>query len=215
VAAWAFIFSGEEGQPRERAEPRGTPSPEAEAEVACGGEVPPAAGTEKPQYAMPPKMQIDRGQTYTAVMRTSCGTIELELFADQAPQTVNNFVFLARERFYDGLTFHRIIPDFMAQGGDPNGDGTGGPGYQFEDEIVDRLKFDQPFLLAMANSGEDTNGSQFFITVSEPKHLNGLHTIFGRVTKGKDAVRQIEAVGSQDGTPSATVYIERVTIREG
>jgi cyclophilin family peptidyl-prolyl cis-trans isomerase len=214
VAAWAFVFSGEEeAQRREQAEPRATPSPEAD--VACGGEVPPAAGTEKPQYAAPPEMRIDRRTKYTAVMRTSCGTVELELFADQAPQTVNNFVFLARERFYDGLTFHRIIPDFMAQGGDPIGDGTGGPGYQFEDEIVDELKFDQPFLLAMANSGEDTNGSQFFITVSEPKHLNGLHTIFGRVTKGKSVVREIEAVGSQEGTPSATVYIERVTIEEG
>jgi cyclophilin family peptidyl-prolyl cis-trans isomerase len=212
VAAVAFLG----GLDREANSAKGgpTPNPTAEKPVACGGTVPRAAGEEKPMYDQAPKMQIDTSKDYTATLKTSCGTIDLELFAKETPVTVNNFVFLAEKGFYDGLTFHRIIPDFVLQGGDPKGDGTGGPGYEFEDEIVPRLTFDQPFLLAMANSGKDTNGSQFFITTGEPKHLNGLHTIFGRVTTGKDAVKAIEAVGSVDGTPSETVYIEKVTITE-
>jgi peptidyl-prolyl cis-trans isomerase B (cyclophilin B) len=214
VAAVAFLGGGEERRDRPQAGPDASPSPSEEKAVACGAEEPRAAGKEKPMFDQAPKMRIDPDASYTAVMETSCGTIELELFADQTPVTVNNFVFLAREGFYDGLTFHRIIPDFVLQGGDPSGDGSGGPGYQFEDEIVDRLKFNEPFLLAMANSGPGTNGSQFFITTGEPKHLNGLHTIFGRVTKGKDAVRTIEALGTSAGPPTETVYIERVRIEE-
>jgi peptidyl-prolyl cis-trans isomerase B (cyclophilin B) len=213
VAAFAFLGGGEESPDRPQAGPETSPSPDKP--VACGAEAPRAAGEEKPMFDRPPRMQIDPETRYTAVMDTSCGTIELELFADRTPVTVNNFVFLAGEGFYDGLTFHRIIPDFVLQGGDPAGDGSGGPGYQFEDEIVDDLKFNEPFLLAMANSGEDTNGSQFFITTGEPRHLNGLHTIFGRVTKGKEAVRAIEAVGTSAGPPTETVYIERVRIQEG
>jgi peptidyl-prolyl cis-trans isomerase B (cyclophilin B) len=160
-------------------------------------------------------MRIDPKAEYAAVMETSCGRIELELFARETPTTVNNFVFLAREGFYDGLTFHRVIPDFVLQGGDPQGDGSGGPGYAFEDEIVKRLKFDEPGLLAMANSGPDTNGSQFFITTGLPTHLNGLHTIFGRVTKSMGVVREIEALGSPEGAPQAQIYIDQVTIVEG
>jgi peptidyl-prolyl cis-trans isomerase B (cyclophilin B) len=212
-AGWLFLFSGDE---EERAGPVAAPSPSPSPElpVACDGEVPPAAEEEKPMFDRPPEMQIDPKKEYRAVLDTSCGRIELELFATETPVTVNNFVFLAREGFYDGLTFHRVIPDFVAQGGDPNGDGTGGPGYEFEDEIVKRLKFDEPGLLAMANSGPGTNGSQFFITTGAPTHLNGLHTIFGRVSKGMDAVRQIEALGSPEGPPQARIYIERVRIEE-
>ncbi len=184
------------------------------AQVACGGTVPAAAGQRKPTFPQPPEMQIDEQRSYTATMQTSCGAIELELFAKQTPVTVNNFVFLARQGFYDGVTFHRIIPQFMIQGGDPQGTGTGGPGYQFEDEIVKDLTFSERGLLAMANAGPGTNGSQFFITTSEPEHLNGKHTIFGRVTDGMDVVKQIEAVGSPEGTPTQTVYIESVTIEE-
>ncbi|MGH2675858.1 MAG: peptidylprolyl isomerase [Actinomycetota bacterium] len=210
VAAVAFL--GGEEPDRPQAGPETSPSPDKP--VACGATVPRGAGEEKTMFDGPPRIQIDPEQSYTVVMDTSCGTIQLELFADRTPVTVNNFVFLARERFFDGLTFHRIIPDFVLQGGDPAGDGSGGPGYEFEDEIVDELKFNEPFLLAMANSGEDTNGSQFFITTGEPRHLNGLHTIFGRVTKGKDAVKAIEAIGTSAGPPKETVYIERVRIEE-
>jgi cyclophilin family peptidyl-prolyl cis-trans isomerase len=215
----AVTFLGSDEDPRPSAGP--TPGPTATStppaptgEVACDAEEPRSAGGDRPTYEEAPEMQIDTKKDYTAVMQTSCGTIELELFASETPVTVNNFVTLSREGFYDGLTFHRVIPSFMAQGGDPQGDGTGGPGYQFEDEFVDELTFSEPGLLAMANSGPATNGSQFFITVAPAEHLNGLHTIFGRVTKGMDALKEIEAVGSAQGTPAQTVYIEKVTIDE-
>jgi peptidyl-prolyl cis-trans isomerase B (cyclophilin B) len=211
-AAAAFLRGGPGEGPR--AGPTGSPSPTAEA-VACNAKPPPAAKEEKPMFERPPKMQIDPEKEYTAVMKTSCGTIELRLFADQTPVTVNSFVFLAEEGYFDGLTFHRIIPDFVIQGGDPEGTGSGGPGYRFEDEIVRSLRFDRPGLLAMANSGPDTNGSQFFITTGEPKHLNGKHTIFGEVTDGMKAVKEIEKRGTSAGSPTETVYIEKVTIKTG
>lgn len=197
------------------AEPSPTPaSPTAEA-VACGGERPAAAGQPKPTFTEPPETQIDRGKSYRAVLDTSCGAIEVELFADRTPITVNNFVFLAREGFYDGVTFHRVILGFMNQSGDPRGDGTGGPGYEFQDEIVRGLRFDEPGLLAMANSGPATNGSQFFITVAPARHLDGQHTIFGRVTKGMDVVQEINGLATDPSDrPNETVYIERVRIEE-
>ena len=195
--------------------PTSAPSPSAApVSIACGAKEPRTAARERPTYKEPPKMQIDESKDYSAVIKTSCGTIELELFADQTPVTVNNFVTLARDGFYDGLTFHRVVAGFMNQTGDPKGDGTGGPGYQFEDEIVDELVFDQPGLLAMANAGPGTNGSQFFITVAPAEHLNGLHTIFGRVSKGMDVVEEINALGGQEGPPTETVYMEKVTIEE-
>lgn len=208
-----------------RRDPEATPSPSASPTleaVACGGERPAAAGQPKPTFDQPPEMQIDREKSYRAVVETSCGTIELELFANRTPITVNNFVFLAQEKFYDGLIFHRVIADFMNQTGDPKGDGTGGPGYQFKDEIVESLRFDRPGLLAMANSGPftGTNGSQFFITVEPATHLkppDATHAIFGRVTEGMDVVRAINAVpttGPPTDRPLETVYIERVRIIE-
>jgi cyclophilin family peptidyl-prolyl cis-trans isomerase len=197
------------------ATPSPTPSPTIEA-VACGGERPASAGQPKPTFEKPPKMQIDRQKSYRAMLETSCGTIELELFADRTPVTVNSFVFLARERFYDGLIFHRVILGFMNQSGDPKGNGTGGPGYQFKDEIVKELKFNRPGLLAMANSGPDTNGSQFFITVAPATHLDGKHTIFGRVVEGMDVVQEINALAPEGAQrPTETVFIERVRIIEG
>jgi peptidyl-prolyl cis-trans isomerase B (cyclophilin B) len=152
---------------------------------------------DKKQYEKPPEMKIDPAKTYTATMVTSKGTISLDLFAKEAPKTVNNFVFLAKEGFYDGLTFHRVIPDFMIQGGDPTGTGSGGPGYQFEDEVdpdKNPHKFDKAGVLAMANAGPDTNGSQFFITHKDTPWLNGHHTIFGQVhdSKSQDVVNKIE-----------------------
>jgi len=147
------------------------------------------------QYSNPPAMKIDTNKHYTATISTTKGDIVLDLFAKEAPITVNNFVFLSRDGFYDGLTFHRVIKDFMIQGGDPSGNGTGGPGYQFEDE-TDPAKnphqFDKPGVLAMANAGPATNGSQFFITHKETPWLNGKHTIFGQVTQGQDIVNAIE-----------------------
>jgi len=165
----------------------------------------------------------------TAVMETSLGTIEIELFEKEAPITVANFVDLAtakkewtnpetgekkKSKFYDGLVFHRVIPQFMIQGGDPAGNGTGGPGYRFQDEIVPSLTFDKPGILAMANAGPGTNGSQFFITVAATPWLNGKHTIFGKVTKGYDIVEKISNVprGGQD-RPNTPVTIKKLTIK--
>jgi len=136
-------------------------------------------------------MQIDPKKTYRATMETDKGTIEVQLFPEYAPKTVNNFVFLAREGYYDGVTFHRVIANFMVQGGDPTGTGRGGPGYQFEDEVKGNPLKHEAGVLSMANAGPGTNGSQFFITHSPQPHLNGKHTVFGKVTAGQDVVNAI------------------------
>ncbi len=134
------------------------------------------------QYSTPPALTIDPSKQYTAIFKTERGDIRARLFADKAPITVNNFVFLAREGFYDGTSFHRVIPDFMVQGGDPTGSGRGGPGYRFDDEAgALRLKHDSPGMLSMANAGPNTNGSQFFITHVATPWLDGKHGVFGKV----------------------------------
>ncbi len=144
------------------------------------------------QYSTPPAMQIDPNKKYTAIFHTDKGDITVDLFASQAPVTVNNFVFLAREGFYNNTTFHRVIGGFMAQGGDPTGTGTGGPGYRFDDERgALSLKHDSEGVLSMANAGPNTNGSQFFITYGPTPHLNGRHGVFGKVSKGLDVLRTI------------------------
>jgi peptidyl-prolyl cis-trans isomerase B (cyclophilin B) len=146
--------------------------------------------TEK-QWKTPPEMQIDPEKTYLTKMETSKGLIELELYPEYAPKTVNNYVFLAREGYYDGIKFHRVISNFMIQGGDPTGTGSGGPGYKFEDEVLGNpLKHDSK-VISMANAGPNTNGSQFFITHSPQAHLDGKHTVFGRVVKGAEVVDSI------------------------
>jgi peptidyl-prolyl cis-trans isomerase A (cyclophilin A) len=167
-------------------------------------------------------------ETLTATLQTSQGPVVIRLFPDQAPKTVRNFVELAggakqwtdprtgratTSKLYDGTIFHRVIPDFMIQGGDPLGSGRGGPGYTFADEIHPDLRFDRPYLLAMANAGPGTNGSQFFITVGPTPWLNGKHTIFGEVIEGADVVDRISRVktGSQD-RPVDDVTIESVTV---
>ena len=140
------------------------------------------------QYNAPPPLTINPDASYTATFKTAKGDIVVELFAKQVPNTVNNFVFLAREGFYDNITFHRVIPDFMAQGGDPEGSGRGGPGYQFADEFDPSLRHDKPGILSMANAGPNTNGSQFFITHVPTPHLDGKHSVFGQVAEGMDVV---------------------------
>jgi peptidyl-prolyl cis-trans isomerase A (cyclophilin A) len=167
-------------------------------------------------------------KTLTATLRTSQGTVQVRLFPDHAPKTVANFVELAeggREwtdprtrqattgRLYDGTVFHRVIPRFMIQGGDPLGTGTGGPGYKFGDEIHPDLRFDRPYLLAMANAGPGTNGSQFFITTVPTPHLNVKHTIFGEVIDGSDVVERISQVQtSRNDRPAQDVVLESVSI---
>ncbi len=170
-------------------------------------------------------------ETLTATVRTNLGPVVIRLFPDHAPKTVRNFVELAEggkqwthpetgqtttDKLYDGTIFHRVIPDFMIQGGDPLGSGRGGPGYKFADEFHPDLRFDRPYLLAMANSGPGSNGSQFFITVGATPWLNGKHTIFGEVIQGSDVVDKISRVktGSQD-RPTDDVIIESVTVERG
>jgi cyclophilin family peptidyl-prolyl cis-trans isomerase len=152
-------------------------------------------------------MQIDPAKSYQAIFHTSRGDFTVDLFAQQAPVTVNNFVFLARDGFYDGTTFHRVIKDFMAQGGDPTGTGTGGPGYQWNDELSAlALKHDGPGVLSMANAGRNTNGSQFFITFVPTPHLNGKHAVFGRVSTGMDVVNSIRLRDpDRDRAPGDTI----------
>ncbi|GIV77721.1 peptidylprolyl isomerase [Litorilinea aerophila] len=143
------------------------------------------------QWSQPPAMQIDPDKRYTAQIETNRGTIVLELYPEYAPKTVNNFVFLAREGFYDGVSFHRVISDFVIQGGDPTGTGRGGPGYRFEDEVKDNPLRHETGVISMANAGPNTNGSQFFITHSPQPHLDGKHTVFGKVIQGQDVVNAI------------------------
>ena len=165
-------------------------------------------------YEQAPEMVIDSDKQYEALIRTEKGDMRLRLFAEESPLTVNNFVYLARQGFYDGTIFHRVIQDFMAQGGDPTGTGGGGPGYQFEDETDTDLVFDRPGLLAMANSGPNTNGSQFFITYVPTPHLNGLHTIFGEIIEGEDVLNSLTLVQpGLSSTPQGDL-IERIVIIE-
>ena len=155
------------------------------------GKKPTTAPTRK-QYTAPPPMTIDTSKQYTAIIDTTRGRIVCDLFAKQTPVTVNNFVFLANEGFYNGTVFHRVIPDFMVQGGDPTGTGRGGPGYTFDDEVGPDKPKHQTGSLSMANAGRNTNGSQFFITHKATDWLNGKHTVFGQVRQGQDIVNKIE-----------------------
>ena len=154
------------------------------------------------QWDAPPEMQIDLSKTYRVRIKTNRGDIELELYPEHAPKTVNNFVYLAGEGFYDGITFHRVIDNFMIQGGDPTGPGSGGPGYRFEDEVTGNPLTHERCVISMANSGPGTNGSQFFITHAPQSHLDGKHTVFGAVVEGHDVV---DAVQQDDVMEQVTV----------
>ena len=160
-----------------------------------------------------PTGTLDLTKSYTARFKTERGEIVCELFAADAPMTVENFINLARAGFYDGTTFHRVIPGFMAQGGDPTGTGTGGPGYSFGDELSPKRGHDGPGVLSMANAGPNTNGSQFFLTFAATRHLDGRHTVFGRVTSGMDVLRSIrERDPQRDQKPGDR--IETIKIEE-
>lgn len=165
------------------------------------------------QWNKAPEFALDLKKKYSATLTTDKGDIVLDLHADKAPITVNNFIFLAREGYYDGTIFHRVIPGFMAQGGDPTGTGRGGPGYRFSDEFNPSLKHDKPGVLSMANAGPGTNGSQFFITYGPTPHLNNKHSVFGQVVSGMDV---LEAIPERDPvkTNSPAVKLIKVTIQE-
>lgn len=165
-------------------------------------------------YDEPPPFTIDTAKDYEAIISLAKGgEMRVRLFDDEAPQTVNNFVFLANQGFYDGTTFHRVLADFMAQAGDPTGTGSGGPGYAFADETDNNLSFDRRGLLAMANAGPDTNGSQFFITFVPTPHLDGAHTIFGELVEGDEVLSNISRRDPATATTPGDV-IERITILE-
>ncbi|WP_068425204.1 peptidylprolyl isomerase [Janibacter terrae] len=185
--------------------------------VSGATECPPEGGAKvrATSFEEAPPMCIDEAKTYTATLATDAGDVTIELDAEGAPTTVNNFVVLARYGYYDGLTFHRVIKDFMVQGGDPSGDGSGGPGYEFEDELPQAGDYEIGSV-AMANAGPDTNGSQFFIITGDAGvGLPPSYSLFGKVTEGMDAVEAIEADGSSgDGAPAKVHRIERVTVSE-
>lgn len=181
----------------------------------CNQATPAIANGEDGMYAgeQPPQV-LEQGVDYQAIFCAETGPIYVDLFEDITPTTVNNFVFLVNENFYNQTVFHRVLEGFMAQGGDPTGTGRGGPGYQFEDEVFPDVVFDRPYLLAMANSGPGTNGSQFFITYAPTDWLNGLHTIFGEVMSGQanaDALTRIDPQQPSGVTPSVLEAIVIVT----
>ena len=223
LALMACVLQTPESEPTSVPE---TPVPASPTVAAPGGTPPSATVTAVPptvqssgrsaaraSFASPPAMALDPESDYVADFRTNQGNFRVKLFASQTPVTVNNFVFLAQQGFYDGLIFHRVIDGFMIQGGDPTGTGGGGPGYQFQDEIVPGLVFDSPGKLAMANAGPGTNGSQFFITVAATDWLNGGHTIFGEVTEGQNVVNAISLVATNNrDAPLQRVVIERIDI---
>jgi cyclophilin family peptidyl-prolyl cis-trans isomerase len=196
--------------------------------ISCGGSAPEPAPTQAPPpqsapqpavkpeprtYDSPPPMIIDTGKKYTAFMETDKGTLVLELFAKDVPLTVNNFVFLAEEGFYDGTTFHRVIPGFMAQGGDPTGTGRGGPGYRFEDEFTSHKH--GVGTLSMANAGPNTNGSQFFITYAPQPGLDGKHSVFGQLVEGMDVLSNLTPRDPNQNPQFEGDRIIRVIIEEG
>ena len=164
------------------------------------------------QYSSPPAMKIDPKKTYRAAMKTSKGTIQIDLFVDRAPITVNNFVFLAQNGFYDGVIFHRVLDGFMAQGGDPTGSGRGGPGYRWDDEqSALRIPHDAPGTFSMANAGPNTNGSQFFITFVPTPHLNGNHAVFG-VVADADSMKVLNSLQRIDPQrPNPAVVADQIT----
>ena len=173
-----------------------------------------AGGGQARQYDAYPEMVIDPNKQYTATVKLEKGgEFVIQLYADKAPKTVNSFVFLARDGYFDGVTFHRVLDGFMAQGGDPTGTGMGGPGYEFENEDSD-LTFDKAGIVAMANAGRDTNGSQFFITFAPVPRLNGGYTIFGQVTSGMDVVNGLTRRDPDQNPSFEGDAIETITISE-
>ena len=165
------------------------------------------------KYNQAPAMKLDPTKRYAARIQTDLGDIVVELYADKAPKTVNNFVFLARDGFYDGVVFHRVIANFMAQGGDPTGTGRGGPGYSFEDELHPQLRHDAAGILSMANAGPNSNGSQFFLTHVATPWLDNRHSVFGKVKSGLDVLQKIPP-RDPDKPGAPAVKIQTIEIAE-
>lgn len=201
-------------------DPDATSDPGSDADpaaVACGGETPETAEEEKSMFDAPQQQDLDPEATTIWRLETSCGTIDVELATADAPETTNSIAFLTRQGFFDGLTFHRVVPGFVIQGGDPEGTGTGGPGYQVTEPPPEGITYGTG-MVAMAKANPDppgTSGSQFFIVSGDAGSLPADFALVGEVVSGMDAVGEIEALGTGDGPPSETVYIEQATIEEG
>lgn len=168
----------------------------------------------KLKLTKPEMMKFDSDKDYFWILETNKGIIRIKLMPDVAPMHATSTIFLTKQGFYDGTTFHRVIPDFMAQGGCPLGTGTGGPGYSYAGEFHPNVKHDRPYLLSMANRGPNTDGSQFFITFKPTPWLDGAHTIFGEVVEGQDTIKKLEAAGTRDGAPSEKLVITKARIEE-
>ena len=160
----------------------------------------------------PALMEFEAGKEYFWVLETNKGTMKVQLMPEVAPMHVTSTIFLTEKRFYDDLKFHRVIPEFMAQGGCPSGTGTGGPGYKYDGEFDPKVKHDRPYLLSMANAGPGTDGSQFFLTFKATPWLDGKHTIFGEIVEGQEVMAKLEAAGSPNGTPTEELVIQKATI---
>ena len=169
----------------------------------------------KTKVPKPEKVAFAAGHKYYALMETNKGSMKIEFMPDAAPMHVTSFIYLSRLGFYDGLTFHRVIPGFMAQGGDPLGSGMGGPGYQYGSEFSPAAKHDAPGMLSMANAGPNTDGSQFFLTFRPTPFLDGKHTVYGKIVDGMDTLKKLEAAGSDSGKTSEPLTITKVTIQVG
>jgi cyclophilin family peptidyl-prolyl cis-trans isomerase len=189
--------------------PVSTPTPSATTPATTQQSIP---EVKKMQWDSPPEMMIGTSKKYTAIIETEKGNLVIELFAKDVPVTVNNFVFLAREGYYDGTTFHRVLPDFMAQGGDPTGTGSGGPGYRFEDEFTSHTHV--AGTISMANSGANTNGSQFFITYEPTPWLDGKHSVFGQLLEGMDVLKSLTPRDPSQNPQFEGDKIIKVTIKE-
>ena len=166
----------------------------------------------KSDLEKPALMEFEAGKEYYWVLETNRGTMKVQLMPAVAPMHVSSTIFLTEKGFYDGLRFHRVITDFMAQGGCPLGSGTGGPGYKYDGEIDPKVKHDRPYLLSMANAGPGTDGSQFFLTFKPTPWLDGKHTIFGEIVEGQEVMAKLEAAGSPNGTPTEELVIQKATI---
>jgi cyclophilin family peptidyl-prolyl cis-trans isomerase len=220
IGAGLVLAGGDSGPPAASSSASTSPSA---SEDPCSHKTPPGADEKKPSFSHAPPVTIDPTKTYTATIATSCGTFEVDLLASQATDAVNSFVFLARKGFYDGLTWHRLVQGFVIQGGDPKGDGTGGPGYEISVTVTKGVSFDSAGVVAYAHASKGGNGSQFFVTLAPTPDLDppqGKYTIFGTVAKGQKVV---DRIGSQPTAPSATgeqsapvqpVYIDTITIHE-
>jgi peptidylprolyl isomerase len=220
VGAGLALGGGDSGPPAASASASASPYA---AEKGCSHKVPPGADEKKPTFPDPPPVTIDPKKTYTATIATSCGTFEVDLLADQATDAVNSFVFLARKGLYDGLTWHRLVQGFVIQGGDPKGDGTGGPGYEIPVTVTKGVSFDAAGIVAFAHASTGGNGSQFFVTLAPAPNLDppeGKYTIFGKVSKGQKVVDRIGALPTtpnaqgEQSTPVQPVYIDAITIHE-